>query len=184
MITARGFAQTAWRKPVCETSWFASFSTARVSPLSSSSSSSQIGSANSPAFTSPHRGPFQSGCHQHQPTISHGKIGAEQRLHLRSKFSGQFAIRPDFRWEQGEIQLRRVQRNVKFRSLMQAARHASGNFHGHFVMTVFTANTQPHIMTTQPRIRRFVVNIQQLAGCMMLSPAYSDVHVAHRQRHY
>ena len=52
---------------------------------------------------------------------------------------------------------------------MQAARHLSGNFHGHFVMTVFTANTQPHIVTTQPRIRRFVVNIQQLHGVMVLA---------------
>ena len=53
---------------------------------------------------------------------------------------------------------------------MQAARHPSGNFHGHFVMTILTTNTQPHIVTTQPRIRRFVVDIQQLTGRMMLTP--------------
>lgn len=58
MIPARGFAQAALTQAGERRQLRASLRISAASPLSSSSSSSQIGSANSPAFTSPKSRPI------------------------------------------------------------------------------------------------------------------------------
>ena len=45
---------------------------------------------------------------------------------------------------------------------MQSAHHAPGDFQGHFILTTIATDAQSHIVTAQPVIRRFIVNIEQL----------------------
>ena len=90
------------------------------------------------------------------------KIGTEQRLYVLRQIRGQFALRPDFGRQAFQRQFRACQRDVEFRTLMQSAHHAPGDFQGHFILTAIATDAQSHIVTAQPVIRRFIVNIEQL----------------------
>ena len=52
---------------------------------------------------------------------------------------------------------------------MQTAHNATGDFHRHLVAPVRAADAQAHIMTTQPVVRRFVIDIEQLYGFMVFA---------------
>ncbi|MNT77826.1 hypothetical protein D3C72_2169850 [compost metagenome] len=52
---------------------------------------------------------------------------------------------------------------------MQTAHHTPGNFHRHFIAPVRTTDAQPHIVTTQPVIRRFVIDIEELHRLVVLA---------------
>ncbi len=52
---------------------------------------------------------------------------------------------------------------------MQTADHAAGDFHRHHVAPVRAADAQPHIVVAQPVVRRFVVDVEQLYGFMVLA---------------
>ena len=88
------------------------------------------------------------------------KIGAEKRLYVLSKLRRQFTLRPDFSRKLFQRQLRAFQRNVIFRTLMQPADDAPGDFQRHLIAPLVAANAQPHVVAAQPVIRRFIVNIQ------------------------
>ena len=96
------------------------------------------------------------------------KISAEKRLYVLCELRRQFSLRPDLSRQFLQRQLRRVQRNVVFRTLMQAADDAPGDFQRHFIASLVAANAQPHVVAAQPVIRRFIVNIQQLTRGRML----------------
>ena len=68
------------------------------------------------------------------------KIGVEKRLYVLCELRRQFPLRPDLSRQFLQRQLRRVQRNVVFRTLMQAADNAPGDFQRHFIAPLVTAN--------------------------------------------
>ena len=52
---------------------------------------------------------------------------------------------------------------------MQAAYHATADFHGHFVTPVNATDAQATVMTAQPQVLRFVIDVLQLHRRMMLT---------------
>ena len=52
---------------------------------------------------------------------------------------------------------------------MQTAHHATGDFHRHLVAPVRTTDAQAHIVVAQPVVRRFVIDVEQLYGFMVLA---------------
>ncbi|VGO88318.1 hypothetical protein SB00610_00018 [Klebsiella quasipneumoniae subsp. similipneumoniae] len=92
-----------------------------------------------------------------------GKIGAEQRLDMLRQRGRKFPLRPNLRRQALKRQLRFIQGNIVFRALVQAAHHPTGDFQRHFITPLIAADAQPHVVTTQPVIGGFVINVQQLA---------------------
>ena len=92
-----------------------------------------------------------------------GKIGAEQRLDMLRQRGRKFPLRPDLRRQALKRQLRFIQWNIVFRALVQAAHHPTGDFQRHLITPLIAADAQPHVVTTQPVIGGFVINVQQLA---------------------
>ena len=52
---------------------------------------------------------------------------------------------------------------------MQAAYHATTDFHGHLVTPVNATDAQATVMTAQPQVLRFVIDVLQLHRRMMLT---------------
>ncbi|MNL47064.1 hypothetical protein D3C87_1698310 [compost metagenome] len=52
---------------------------------------------------------------------------------------------------------------------MQTADHTTRNFHRHFITPVRATNAQAHVMTAQPVIGSFVIDVEKLNRLMVFS---------------
>ena len=95
----------------------------------------------------------------YHPTFT-SKISAEQRLDMLRQRGRELALRPDLRRQALKRQLRFIQWDIVFRTLVQPPYHPAGNFQRHFITPLVAADAQPHIVTTQPVIGGFVINVQ------------------------
>ena len=105
---------------------------------------------------------------RHQPFFA-PEIGAEQRLRLCRQRCGQRPFRPHFRRKTIQLKFWLTDVDIVFRTLVQTAHHATGDFHRHLVAPVRTPDAQAHIVVAQPVVRRFVIDVEQLYGFMVLA---------------
>ncbi|MNP79230.1 hypothetical protein D3C76_1770210 [compost metagenome] len=52
---------------------------------------------------------------------------------------------------------------------MQAADHATADFHGHLITPVHAADAQTPVVTAQPQVLGFVIDVEQLHRRVMLA---------------